>query len=648
MSKHTSILIITAAFFSSLYCNIANAELVKSGVWEIQSGDTLDSVLATTMKGQPLRQKRLKRLMPRISPTAFNTNGELIVGKLLRVPGAKLPKTATQTNQNKPYAGRVLASTGIVYAQNTRGKYRRLKRGSAVNNGDKIITQKQQAQIRFTDGSLVALRANSEFLIEEYNFNGSQDGSEKSTYNLLKGSLRSLSGAIGKLNKENYRLKTPVATIGIRGTDFAVTYCAEGECGDLTPGLYCAVADGAIVAKADGEEYAYGKDNYFFIDSASKEAKTLLSDPGVLFLQPKQKNNDTKGKTSSSLNSVSYNKNKENKTNSEDDSPYKEKERYSEYDYTRKQLQAITETLENGGSISSKPSGFKELPSNTSIMYTIKTAGSTASAITVRKKTAGTDIIKVSERTVTGSQGSKVVRDLKKTYFGGSGINFDSNLSTPEETVGQYNANSLSELGLYWGTLTSSNGTPPTVGTQDTSGPVFYSMIDPESANIADLSNTATLGSFIAGSVPSNTSVTLEMQDTQAINRQGNALVQRTDDTNQLILDQSNGLTFNIHLKTVNPGAGGAGDGYYNIIGTISPSQLASTNINTSPLTNANGLTFQYVDGLDEANQITMTGAITSNFVQNINSPDVRGAVTHFVAENPTQNIGMRGLSVFK
>ena len=52
-----------------------------------------------------------------------------------------------------------------------------------------------------------------------------QNGASRAFFSLLKGGFRSISGLIGKLNHDEYRVSTPVATIGIRGTDYLVVIC---------------------------------------------------------------------------------------------------------------------------------------------------------------------------------------------------------------------------------------------------------------------------------------------------------------------------------------------------------------------------------------------------------------------------------------
>ena len=121
-------------------------------------------------------------------------------------------------------AGRVNFVLGEATAINSENKSRLLYKGDLVNSGERIETNaKGRIQIRMTDGGFLSLRPNSVFLIEKYNFSRDTPNQGALVFNFLKGSMRTLSGAIGKVNRANYRFTTPTATIGIRGTDYAGT-----------------------------------------------------------------------------------------------------------------------------------------------------------------------------------------------------------------------------------------------------------------------------------------------------------------------------------------------------------------------------------------------------------------------------------------
>ncbi|MEM7291788.1 MAG: FecR family protein [Pseudomonadota bacterium] len=117
-----------------------------------------------------------------------------------------------------PAAGRVVYAIGVANALESGGSSRPLKRGSQIFSGDRIVTGSGRVQMRLTDGSFVAVKANTQYAITEYNFDGGDDGSERSFFNLIRGGVRFVTGAIGRKNKQNWRLNTVVATIGIRGS----------------------------------------------------------------------------------------------------------------------------------------------------------------------------------------------------------------------------------------------------------------------------------------------------------------------------------------------------------------------------------------------------------------------------------------------
>ncbi|MBU3902609.1 MAG: FecR family protein [Gammaproteobacteria bacterium] len=102
----------------------------------------------------------------------------------------------------------------------TSGVTRLLKKGDGISEGDSISTAvASSAQVKMQDGGFVAIRPNTQMKFDKFVFNGKQDGSERSFFTLLKGGFRAVTGLIGSRNKHNYSIKTPSATIGIRGTD---------------------------------------------------------------------------------------------------------------------------------------------------------------------------------------------------------------------------------------------------------------------------------------------------------------------------------------------------------------------------------------------------------------------------------------------
>ncbi len=128
--------------------------------------------------------------------------------------------------------GKVLAIRGEVSAAAADGQTRPLERGAALFESDIVITGVDSfARIRFSDGSSLHLRASTRFSISEYAFE-QQGKKDVGRFNLVAGGFRAVTGAIGRDDKPAYTVKTPVTTIGIRGTDHEARYC-DGDCTDL-------------------------------------------------------------------------------------------------------------------------------------------------------------------------------------------------------------------------------------------------------------------------------------------------------------------------------------------------------------------------------------------------------------------------------
>lgn len=139
-------------------------------------------------------------------------------------------------------AGKVEFVVGNVAAIGPDGRSRPLAKGADIDAGDTIQTGDGRAQVRFIDGGFISLTPNTEFKVNEYNYSGKADGTEKGFFGLVKGGLRAVTGAIGHTNKKTYLVNTPVATIGIRGTEFLAT---------MDEKLIVRVGDGAIYITND-------------------------------------------------------------------------------------------------------------------------------------------------------------------------------------------------------------------------------------------------------------------------------------------------------------------------------------------------------------------------------------------------------------
>lgn len=94
--------------------------------------------------------------------------------------------------------------------------------GASLQEGDRIVTGRNSAvSAMLRDGTVVSVGPNSSLDLTHYAYeNTSQNGSL--LLNLLHGTVRMITGIMGKTNPELVKVTTPTAVIGVRGTDFIV------------------------------------------------------------------------------------------------------------------------------------------------------------------------------------------------------------------------------------------------------------------------------------------------------------------------------------------------------------------------------------------------------------------------------------------
>ena len=114
-----------------------------------------------------------------------------------------------------------------------------------VNSGTTLVTgPKSAATIRFEDGQVIAIHENSEFKVSEYVFSKEAPAKDKFSFDLVKGALRAVTSAGTRRTPDAFALRTPTATMGIRGTDFMVA---------ITNPLFIQVISGVVqVVNAGG------------------------------------------------------------------------------------------------------------------------------------------------------------------------------------------------------------------------------------------------------------------------------------------------------------------------------------------------------------------------------------------------------------
>lgn len=125
-------------------------------------------------------------------------------------------------------AGRVEFTAGDATVVGTDGRSRPVVRGTELDTGDTVRTTDGRVQLRMTDGAFISLQPNTEFGIKNYRFEGKTDGTENALYSLVKGAMRTVTGLVGRVNRNAYRVATPTATVGIRGTGGVIQVLPDG------------------------------------------------------------------------------------------------------------------------------------------------------------------------------------------------------------------------------------------------------------------------------------------------------------------------------------------------------------------------------------------------------------------------------------
>ena len=93
--------------------------------------------------------------------------------------------------------------------------------GVSVQSMDTAVTAKGQMQIDFIDETRVDITEHSRLLIDEFVFDPDA-GKGALGLRATMGTIRYASGQIAKKYQQNVKIKTPSATIGVRGTDFVM------------------------------------------------------------------------------------------------------------------------------------------------------------------------------------------------------------------------------------------------------------------------------------------------------------------------------------------------------------------------------------------------------------------------------------------
>ena len=132
-------------------------------------------------------------------------------------------------------SAKLVSASGEITAQDGNGLKRRVVDGASVYPGETVQTGPgAKVVLAFRDESRLTLGANTQFRVDSFVFDNQNPGDGKFLVTLLQGSLRALTGLIGKSNNRNVGFTTSTATIGIRGTGLDMDCASAGACSFFT------------------------------------------------------------------------------------------------------------------------------------------------------------------------------------------------------------------------------------------------------------------------------------------------------------------------------------------------------------------------------------------------------------------------------
>ena len=213
--------------------NAAAIELVPSSrvILKVTDDMTIDDIIEGVY---PQDQE----LWPRIKQKLIETNSDSFVQDSdLLIPGTRLKLVDIKRAYEQPEpisrvgVGYVVGLSGKVSASNANGGIRQLQVNAQVFEGDRLETgMGSSLHVKMDDAAEVFLKENSVLKVSEYAITSGYDKKSSSVFDLLRGGLRKITGAIGADPAANYQLHTGVANIGIRGTEYVLKLCEQNDC----------------------------------------------------------------------------------------------------------------------------------------------------------------------------------------------------------------------------------------------------------------------------------------------------------------------------------------------------------------------------------------------------------------------------------
>jgi hypothetical protein len=240
----------------------SSVEMVPSVriIYQITAGMTMDELVQRAYPDDKDLWPQIKQKLIETNPTSFYPNSERLI------PGVRLKLVEIKRIHDQPELdpktkiGYVDTISGKVIARDVNGRGQVLLTNSVIFQGDRLETETgAKLHVVMDDGAEIFLKQNSVLKVSEYVITDGYDEDSSSIFDLLRGGLRKITGAIGASNNANYQVQTGLATIGIRGTEYVIKLCKQDDCtatvsrNDPDAKLHAVVLDGSITLTSDDE-----------------------------------------------------------------------------------------------------------------------------------------------------------------------------------------------------------------------------------------------------------------------------------------------------------------------------------------------------------------------------------------------------------
>jgi len=171
-------------------------------------------------------------------------------------------------------AGTVALVEGDVRFYDAHNTARSPRVGDPIYPGESIVTGSDgEVQLSMADDGYIGVRPGTTMRIDDYKADGGPD--DRSIIGLLQGSFRAVTGWIGRYNRANIQIRTPSATIGVRGTDHEPLVIPEGSAlGD--PGTYDRVYQGETDLRTAQGSVLVKPNQAAFVSRAGRVAPRVL------------------------------------------------------------------------------------------------------------------------------------------------------------------------------------------------------------------------------------------------------------------------------------------------------------------------------------------------------------------------------------